>query len=200
MERLKSSPSSTRPLRDKHVSAGNWTWVACVTEENSSKELFAQLTNNYSEHNVFSRSNWVSPPPPPRSRGWAFWYSMYTIIPVWFETSRHGYTQRMCQMNNTWKHMNCTRIYCRPNSTCKSFGPKYQALASMHVWCKERQITPGSSLWRDLIMVISIFYNSIRDWHVPARNGIRASVVGGEHSSKELFKQLFFIAFHNVDK
>ncbi len=33
-----------RALRDKHVSAGNWTRAACITdEEHTSKELFKQL-------------------------------------------------------------------------------------------------------------------------------------------------------------
>ncbi len=40
--------------RDKHVSAGNRTRAACVTGEHSSKELFEQFVNSYSEHQHMS--------------------------------------------------------------------------------------------------------------------------------------------------
>jgi hypothetical protein len=39
----RSSPSSTRTLRDKHVSVGNRIRFACVAGEHSSIELFEQL-------------------------------------------------------------------------------------------------------------------------------------------------------------
>jgi hypothetical protein len=51
MERLDQGP--LHPLLntlDKHVSDRNRTWVACVAGEQTSKELFEQLINSYSEH------------------------------------------------------------------------------------------------------------------------------------------------------
>ncbi len=68
-----------------------------------------------------------------------------------------------------WTHM--TALGCGPNSTRKSFNPEYwrQTLASSCIHCQARRITLGSPLWRDLT------------------KGLRS--VGGERSSKDLFKQ-----------
>ncbi len=45
-------------------------------------------------------------------------------------------------------------------------------------------------IWRDLTKVIFILYYRSQDWHVPAGNITRVSMVGGEHSRKEPFEQL----------
>ncbi len=47
----RSSPSSTRaPERDTHVTTSIRTLAACTAGGRSSKELFQQLINSYSEH------------------------------------------------------------------------------------------------------------------------------------------------------
>ncbi len=59
--------SLLRHPRDKHVSAGNWTWVACVAGEHSSKELweyfvlllFRTSTNLHGCPTAYESNSWI---------------------------------------------------------------------------------------------------------------------------------------------
>ncbi len=47
-------------------------------------------------------------------------------------------------------------------------------------------------------VVISILYQSTRDWYVPADDRTPAFAVGGEHSSKELSERLLPFVIRNL--
>ncbi len=76
------------------------------------------------------------------------------------------------------RHQQIILPAAKTSGTCKS------------VFSMSSRIIPlGSPLWRYLTKFISILNKRSSDWHVPAGNQTWASVVGGEQSRKEPFKQ-----------
>ncbi len=131
----------------------------CMGGEHSSKELFEQLYNSYLEHLHLSPQ-----------------HSLPVHMVTW-----------TCVHEHTW-----AALGCRPNSTCKLFNPEY--------WHQARTCKSTYSLSSKTdhagVTTMERFYQG----HLHPKLGVprltclggnqtQVSAVGGEHSSKELFKR-----------